>query len=1132
MKLYTPLVGLLVVLLSSHLPIFAQISNNPIPCGRAYRSALYHYYKLDYRAPNNSVAKDIMENNDGVFIGNPVTVADRFDHKNAATYLNGQGSTRQHMYINRAIPSNSLAANNFTISIRFKTESSTAGKIINFGNKKTGQSEHRDRQIYINGTGTLYFNLNWTGGSGGDSPYHVKADDKSYNDGEWYMVTATLNSTDGMKLYVNGVLKGHNPTPKGGQKYGNSKNEDGYWRVGFDKVGLQNNNPGLNLPSNDDLKFDGAVDDFMVFDRALSNSEVGLLYGDILEAGSSGVTCIGNTVTLNAPDIPGATYQWTIGRGITQNNSTLRNPSFVLTPDYIGEYSVVVKKDGCERRYTFHYQPYENTGIASWVGLNSKLWDDATNWCSGSLPTNSNVSVEIPDSTSVNFSPTVNLSSVSVKKILLKEKGSLVVNATRKITLDNLEMLPKSKLVLLGELEFGNGITKPSTAEIDAQNGKLTFKKSFSFTRDLFTNNRVKDITVDGSSVQVSINNNASVELSGVLNVVNGGTFASNNNLVLMPDASVASMTAASKITGKVTVKSFVKGGVENPFRTYRIFSSPVYDHTNSFITSGERTFKLSELKKYMLLTGRQPQINGFDESQQNSPSIWTYSNSTFRNVENLNSATIAAGNGVYVYYRGNRENSNGRKFNPPYADVEDNVIEYSGILNQQDVNVDVSAVSNNSYILLGNPYASVIDFTKVNLTGIEKVMWIYNPALRRYGVFQSTNNGNGNSNPIQLNGATKYVNTGQGFFVKKTNTNASITFKESAKVNVPSDGFAVQSTTEMPFLMMTMPHNKSSSIRIKLKSLTTYDSDEIVMVFADGENEKYDENDVEHWANDRLNISSLSSDGEKLSINMLPSVSQLSEVPLWINAATSGNYLMHFDALSFSSMYKVSLKDHYTGLTYQLIADKAHQFTIDINNTLTHGDKRFSLLFEKNEVLPLKLERFVANANSEMINVVWKFLDQEGVKSYVLQKSVDGKVFKTIALHNIASNMSYSYQDKDALVGTNYYKLLCVNNEGVEKEIGLTSVNFGVNHNTIKVYPNPVQNELNISLQGLKPGNYKFEIVDVLGEIQQVGNLNVSRDLNHTHINTTGLAKGVFFLRIKNALNDGVISTTRLLKK
>lgn len=286
---------------------------------------LIGYYELDGNA------NDVNGNNNGILMNNPTASADRFGVAAKAYTFNG---TNQYM----ATENSYTGPSNFTISLWFKTTTTTGGKLIGFGNSQTGSSGSYDRHIYMNNVGQVYF---------GVYPGMVKTINStaSYNDGQWHLATATLSSTAGvgMRLYIDGVQVAADATTTTAQAY------TGYWRVVWDNMSGWPSPPTATY-------YDGQLDDILIYHRALSAAEVNTIYKSPDGAGNNGPLCWGSTLNLTATTVPGASYLWSGPAGFT---STSQNPSFTASSTTAGVYNVQATANGCTTT------AYTTVGISS-----------------------------------------------------------------------------------------------------------------------------------------------------------------------------------------------------------------------------------------------------------------------------------------------------------------------------------------------------------------------------------------------------------------------------------------------------------------------------------------------------------------------------------------------------------------------------------------------------------------------------------------------------------------------------------------------------------------------------------------------------------------------------------------------
>jgi len=196
----------------------------------------------------------------------------------------------------------------YSIEAWFKTTTTTGGKIVGFGSSQTGTSGSYDRHIYMQDNGQLVFGT-YTG------QLNTITTGGAYNDGTWHQVVAS-QSSDGLKLYVDGALQGQNPQTQA-QAY------SGYWKIGGDTTWGSSSS-----------YFKGSIDEVSIYDKALSASTV----GDHYALGSAGATnqppvasFTSKTTDLSAAlDASGSTdadgtvasYAWDFGDGTSGTGRT------------------------------------------------------------------------------------------------------------------------------------------------------------------------------------------------------------------------------------------------------------------------------------------------------------------------------------------------------------------------------------------------------------------------------------------------------------------------------------------------------------------------------------------------------------------------------------------------------------------------------------------------------------------------------------------------------------------------------------------------------------------------------------------------------------------------------------------
>lgn len=125
-------------------------------------------------------------------------------------------------YVAQTNTTATASVNTFSLEIWFRTTTTTGGKLMGWGNARTGTSSTYDRHLYMTNDGKIVF---------GVYPSAVKTitSPQAYNDGTWHQAVATLSSA-GMVLYIDGTKVAADTsttTAEGG---------NGWWRVGYDNL--------------------------------------------------------------------------------------------------------------------------------------------------------------------------------------------------------------------------------------------------------------------------------------------------------------------------------------------------------------------------------------------------------------------------------------------------------------------------------------------------------------------------------------------------------------------------------------------------------------------------------------------------------------------------------------------------------------------------------------------------------------------------------------------------------------------------------------------------------------------------------------------------------------------------------
>jgi hypothetical protein len=159
---------------------------------------------------------------------------------------------------------------------------------------------------------------------------------------------------------------------------------------------------------------------------------------------------------------------------------------------------------------------------------------------------------------------------------------------------------------------------------------------------------------------------------------------------------------------------------------------------------------------------------------------------------------------------------------------------------------------------------------------------------------------------------------------------------------------------------------------------------------------------------------------------------------------------------------------------------------------------------------LPVELTAFEAKPNECSIDITWKSQIESRFKQYVLENSTDGKIFTPLSIEAAKGNNStYTVRD-NAAEGTHYYRLKMVDLDGQNQYSSVASATNSCIFKTIpiKVYPNPVVNEVTIDVTEGK--DYTINLYNSTGVLIKTIANNTT-----THIDMSTLATGTYVIEI-----------------
>ena len=622
------------------------------------------------------------------------------------------------------------------------------------------------------------------------------------------------------------------------------------------------------------------------------------------------------------------------------------------------------------------------------------------------------------------------------------------------------------------------------------------------------SNTRFYNLTLNKSAYGVALK--SAVGIKNVLTAT-AGTLYADSNLTLLSDASntarLATVPSGANVSGKAMVERYIPSR-----RAWRLMTAPVTDA--STIRNSWQNAGVYAAGRGMLVSGPGAS-NGLDNGNASSLKTWDVSSQSLVPVLNTNVSisetnTGSADNtGYFVFIRGDRCSCN---FIIPNTNVT--TITGIGALQIGTQTFSASATAGR-YTLIGNPYASPIDFNSLSRTNLVKRFYVWDPKLNTLGGYvtlDDIDNDGVYSKSVSASAQTKEIQSSQAFFVEtNASGSASLTIAETAK-----------STTNNLTVFRPASGNSTESIRADLYLLNPDSS----LIMADGALVEYNSlfhdavtnEDALKFTNINENISAYRY-GKALAIERRPLIDVTDTLFFKIWKTTQRSYQLK---LAPENIYHPGLmayfQDSYLGTSnaISLLDTTVINFAID-GNAASAASNRFRIVFRPVAVLPVAFSSVKAFAVNYNVQVEWKAEGQANTIQFEVEKSINGSGFSHVNTTLKNTSGSYSWLDENVVTGKNFYRIKSIDRDGSIKYSAVVSVMISKNTINFTIEPNPIKgNSINLHFANQPTGNYQFNLINSAGQLVHSSKLQISSSSTSQVLNINKiLPAGIYQLQI-----------------
>ena len=696
-------------------------------------------------------------------------------------------------------------------------------------------------------------------------------------------------------------------------------------------------------------------------------------------------------------------------------------------------------------------------GSPVWKGVDTN-WENPANWC-GVIPT-ATTDVTIPAG-SANY-PVIITSTPVANNITIAVGG--------KITID-----PTGYLSMKG-IWTNNGVL--------TNNGHIVLNGSTSQTfpgTGTGTLPAMASLTVANAGGAII---NKPLTMTGVLKP-KLGTITLNAIITLHSDASTTA--SVDTIQGAIAYGAGAKFVVERYIssagrKAWRFLSIPTITTQTIHEAWQENAAQgVSVSTGYgMWIPGPTSAGPGFDVATT-TPSMKTYrpTGNTWASVPGT-LGPINTNEGYMTFIRGDR----GADL---VSETSATVLRTEGPIKTGTVTVSTPNANVNTFISVGNPYPSAIDFKSASTikTGLNTAFYVWDPKIGTLGGYQSFTSANGYATPTpgggSYAGGNNAIESGQAFFVVSNGTVAphSITMVENSKVG---SNFQVARSNDM-----------YSQISTRLAVVTGPDSnlyDGATVFYNPASSNAIDDHDAPKLSNFGENIGILSS-GKLLSIESRSEIAGSDTIFFALGQLRVKEYQLQFTAEQLSFTGRTAfLEDDFLHTTTVVSLEGQTNYDFAVTNDAgSYATNRFRLVFKQLAPVPVTFTSISAIRENKNVRVGWKVEHEINIDHYDVEGSADGRNFQKIGMQAASGNGSntaqYTLLDEHPFSGNNFYRVKSVDISGVVKVSEIVMVAMTSDAEQISIYPNPVKQDglVHIRFINQEKGVYNARLLNGSGQ-------------------------------------------------
>lgn len=608
-------------------------------------------------------------------------------------------------------------------------------------------------------------------------------------------------------------------------------------------------------------------------------------------------------------------------------------------------------------------------------------------------------------------------------------------------------------------------------------------------------------VTLNKSTSTAALTLNEAVAVTDSIGLIRGTLTLNNKSVTIV---STATKTARVGVSSKAnTVINY--SGTSGKFfvqrymparRAWRLVSAPfestgsssistawqegmAYDYSSPAATATSTSADTTSAGYGTQITGG-TLGNGFDQGQLNNASIKFFSSGTWVGPANTNSTSVNSQEGWMLFVRGDRKNF-GEITNQYKAPT------VSTLRPRGQIFLGTKTLSSSGFTVVGNPYASPVDFTTLGKTGAlsgVNTYTVWDPYLGGtfgVGAFVTlTWNGTDFARSAPLTGSgtstydNRYIPSGAAVIVDFA-SGGSLTFTESDKRN---------GTTTSAFRSARAPI-ASVVLQAAETDGSLFNLDGAILLFHESFLNEFESGDARKMGNFSENIG-ISKGSTILSVERRKQPVAGDTIALFMNRLKQRTYRLQIalpprqEAPSLNAF----IEDAYTGKRTPLKPDTTWYRFIVNSEPASYDPARLRIVFCGKP----EFRSFTAATHNKEVQLNWQFDDEGLVQQYRILRGTSPGAMQVVAdepAQTQAGAVTHLYTEAAPEPGNWFYQIIADLKNGQSVASQPLELIIKTGTRTISVYPNPVKgNSISLHMPRMANGRYQVRVTDLYGRV------------------------------------------------